>query len=84
MSEAPSPHSPLSGLPPVRSVFAGLCVAIPAAIIAHYLEGRILAGFRRVDDVVAGLLPAFESFEGRSRSGGNGRPADTSAGGGKV
>ena len=66
------------------TTFAGLCVAIPAAIIAHYLEGRILAGFRRVDDVVAGLLPAIESFEGRGRSGGNGRPADPSAGGGTV
>ena len=66
------------------TTFAGLCVAIPAAIIAHYLEGRILAGFRRVDDVIAGLLPAIESFEGRGRSGGNGRPADPSAGGGKV
>jgi biopolymer transport protein ExbB len=66
------------------TTFAGLCVAIPAAIIAHYLEGRILAGFRRVDDVVAGLLPAIESFEGRGRTGGNGRPADPSAGGGKV
>ena len=66
------------------TTFAGLCVAIPAAIIAHYLEGRILAGFRRVDDVVAGLLPAIESFEGLGRSGGHGRPSDTSAGGGKV
>ena len=66
------------------TTFAGLCVAIPAAIISHDLEGRILAGFRRVDDVIAGLLPAIESFEGRGRSGGNGRPADPSAGGGKV
>ena len=46
-----------------------LCVAIPAAIVAHYLEGRILAGFRRVDDVVAGLLPAMESLEGRGGRG---------------
>ncbi len=47
------------------TTFAGLCVAIPAAIVAHYLEGRILAGFRRVDDVVASLLPAMELLEGR-------------------
>lgn len=39
------------------TTFAGLCVAIPAAVIAHWLEGRILSGCRRVDDAVAGLLP---------------------------
>jgi biopolymer transport protein ExbB len=42
------------------TTFAGLCVAIPAAVIAHYLEGRILSGFRRIDDIVASLLPALE------------------------
>lgn len=63
------------------TTFAGLCVAIPAAIISHYLEGRILAGFRRVDDVVTGLLPAIESFEGRGRSGGTaGRPTQALVG----
>ena len=61
------------------------CIATLAISREHALaEGRILAGFRRVDDVIAGLLPAIESFEGRGRSGGNGRPADPSAGGGKV
>jgi len=49
------------------TTFAGLCVAIPAAVIAHYLEGRILAGFRRVDDVVTGLLPTIERAEERRR-----------------
>jgi len=49
------------------TTFAGLCVAIPAAIIAHYLEGRILAGFRRVDDVVEELLPQVERYENRGR-----------------
>jgi hypothetical protein len=43
-------------------------VAIPAAIIAHFLEGRILAGFRRVDALVAGLLPQMERHAGRARS----------------
>jgi biopolymer transport protein ExbB len=50
------------------TTFAGLCVAIPAAIIAHFLEGRILAGFRRVDALVAGLLPQMERHAGRARS----------------
>jgi biopolymer transport protein ExbB len=49
------------------TTFAGLCVAIPAAMIAHYLEGRILAGFRRVDDVVEDLLPQVERYENRGR-----------------
>ncbi len=49
------------------TTFTGLCVAIPAAIIAHFLEGRILKGFREVDDVVDGVLPQLEKFEGRGR-----------------
>ncbi len=49
------------------TTFAGLCVAIPAAVIAHFLEGRILAGFRRVDGVVADMLPQFEKYENRGR-----------------
>jgi biopolymer transport protein ExbB len=49
------------------TTFAGLCVAIPASVIAHFLEGRILAGFRRVDDVVAGILPLVEKYENKGR-----------------
>ncbi len=49
------------------TTFAGLCVAIPAAMIAHYLEGRILVGFRGVDDVVDRVLPALERYEGKGR-----------------
>jgi len=49
------------------TTFAGLCVAIPAAMIAHFLEGRILKGFREVDDVVDGILPQLEKFEGKGR-----------------
>jgi biopolymer transport protein ExbB len=49
------------------TTFAGLCVAIPAAIIAHFLEGRILAGFRRVDNVVGGMLPQMERYENKGR-----------------
>lgn len=47
--------------------FAGLCVAIPAAMIAHYLEGRILRGFRGVDDLVAEVLPQLERYENKGR-----------------
>jgi biopolymer transport protein ExbB len=49
------------------TTFTGLCVAIPAAMLAHFLEGRILAGFRAVDEVVDGVLPHLEKFEGKGR-----------------
>jgi len=49
------------------TTFAGLCVAIPAAMLAHYLEGRILKGFRDVDEVIDGVLPHLEKFEGKGR-----------------
>jgi biopolymer transport protein ExbB len=49
------------------TTFAGLCVAIPAAMIAHFLEGRILKGFRDVDEVVDGVVPQLERFEGKGR-----------------
>ena len=49
------------------TTFAGLCVAIPAAMIAHYLEGRILRGFRDVDALVARVLPNLERYEHKGR-----------------
>jgi biopolymer transport protein ExbB len=49
------------------TTFAGLCVAIPAAIIAHFLEGRILKWFRDIDVVIDGVLPQLEKFEGKGR-----------------
>lgn len=49
------------------TTFAGLCVAIPAAMIAHWLEGRIMRGFRGVDAVVAGVLPHLERYENKGR-----------------
>jgi biopolymer transport protein ExbB len=49
------------------TTLAGLMVAIPAAVIAHFLEGRILTGFRRVDGVVAGMMPQLERYENKGR-----------------
>lgn len=49
------------------TTFAGLCVAIPAAMLAHFLEGRILRGFRAVDAIVATVLPALERYENKGR-----------------
>jgi len=49
------------------TTFAGLCVAIPAVCISHYLEGKIQRRFREIDELVYSLLPQLERFEGRLR-----------------
>jgi biopolymer transport protein ExbB len=49
------------------TTFAGLCVAIPAALLAHYFEGKIQAFFRDLDELVLGLLPQWERYEGKLR-----------------
>jgi biopolymer transport protein ExbB len=49
------------------TTFAGLCVAIPAAMLAHFLEGKILRGFRAVDAVVSIIVPALERYEHKGR-----------------
>ena len=46
---------------------AGLVVAIPAGILAHYFEGRILKMFQQVEDLARSLVPHLERFEGRPR-----------------
>jgi biopolymer transport protein ExbB len=46
---------------------AGLVVAIPAGILAHYFESRILKLFQQVEDLARALVPHFERFEGRPR-----------------
>ncbi|MGA2030983.1 MAG: MotA/TolQ/ExbB proton channel family protein [Thermoguttaceae bacterium] len=49
---------------------AGLVVAIPAGVLAHVFEGRILKLLRELDDVVRLLIPQMEQFEGVPRTGG--------------
>jgi len=46
---------------------AGLIVAIPAGILAHYFEGRILKMFQKVEELARLLVPHLERFEGRPR-----------------
>jgi biopolymer transport protein ExbB len=46
---------------------AGLVVAIPAGILAHSFEGRILKLMQRVEDLARSLVPHLERFEGRPR-----------------
>ena len=49
------------------TTFGGLVVAIPAAILAHYFEGRIQTLFREIDEMLLGLLPQLERYEGKLR-----------------
>ncbi len=49
------------------TTFAGLCVSIPAILIANMLEGRIDRILRVMEDVFLELLPQFERFEGKLR-----------------
>ncbi|MGA2621288.1 MAG: MotA/TolQ/ExbB proton channel family protein [Thermoguttaceae bacterium] len=46
---------------------AGLLVAIPAGVMSHFFEGRILRLFQELDDLTRSLMPHLERFEGRTR-----------------
>ena len=49
------------------TTLGGLAVAIPAAIIAHFFEGRITKMLAQIDTELRRLMPRFESQEGRTR-----------------
>lgn len=49
------------------TTLAGLTVAIPAAILAHYFEGKITKNLATVDVEMRHLTPRFEQFEGKLR-----------------
>jgi biopolymer transport protein ExbB len=49
------------------TTLAGLIVAIPAALFAHYFEGRITKIFGEIEEIVFALIPKFERYEGRVR-----------------
>jgi len=51
------------------TTFAGLCVAIPAVMLAHYFEGKIQRLFSQLDDITTRLVPALQRYEGRVRMG---------------
>lgn len=57
------------------TTLGGLMVAIPSAIVAHMLEGRIQRLFHDIDEMVFDLLAQVERFEGRVRFS---RPASDS------
>jgi biopolymer transport protein ExbB len=49
------------------TTLGGLMVAIPAAILAHYFEGKIQSLFHQIHDLTDQLSPQLERFEGRVR-----------------
>lgn len=49
------------------TTFGGLVVAIPAAVMSHWFEGRIQARFREIDELLLGVLPQLERYEGKLR-----------------
>jgi len=49
------------------TTLGGLSVAIPAAIFAHYFEGRITTLFHQIDELLFNLMPQVERYEGRVR-----------------
>ena len=49
------------------TTLAGLVVAIPAAILAHFFEGRIRDLFLEIDELLFSLMPQVERYEGRLR-----------------
>lgn len=51
------------------TTLGGLMVAIPASILAHYFETRIINMFHEIDELMFNLLPLVERFEGRVRFG---------------
>ncbi len=64
------------------TTFGGLMVAIPAAIMAHFFEGRIQKLFHQIDELLFSILPQVERFEGRvrfSQSEGDGQQEQNSS-----
>lgn len=62
------------------TTLGGLMVAIPAAIFAHYFEGRIQTLFLQIDEMLFNLMPQVERFEGKVRFG---QPSEATNGSGR-
>lgn len=49
------------------TTFAGLCVAIPSAILAHLFEARVEFVMLRIEELATALTPHTERYEGKLR-----------------
>ncbi len=51
------------------TTLAGLVIAIPSAILAHWFDSRILKSFHKIEELAASLIPMLEPWEGKVRAG---------------
>ncbi len=51
------------------TTFAGLAVAIPALLLSHLLEGKILSSFHQIDELMFHLLPTVAEGQGGGDGG---------------
>lgn len=49
------------------TTMCGLLIAIPAAILAHYFENRIILRINEIEEMIYSLMPQFERYEGQVR-----------------
>ncbi len=49
------------------TTLCGLMIAIPAAILAHLFESRIVKAVNQINEMVTTLMPQVEKYEGRLR-----------------
>lgn len=60
------------------TTMTGLLIAIPAAILSHYFENRIVQLLNEIEELSFNMLPQFERYEGKLRFT-TGIPADEDA-----
>ena len=49
------------------TTLCGLMIAIPAAILSHYFENRVLLLMNEIEEMIFNLLPQVERYEGKLR-----------------
>lgn len=49
------------------TTMCGLLIAIPAAVLAHYFENKIINTTNDIEEMVSSLLPQLERYEGQVR-----------------
>ena len=49
------------------TTMVGLLIAIPAAVLSHFYENRIIQLLNEIEEMVFNLLPQFERYEGQVR-----------------
>jgi len=49
------------------TTMVGLTIAIPAAVLSHFFENRIVKQLNEIQEMVSNLIPQFERYEGQAR-----------------